>query len=339
MTRLTIPRILVILSLSLAVFALNCKKSSTTNGPTNTVPTYPVSAVVLGPTGAPQGGATLTLQNPPYADASFSGITDTSGKATIMSPEGPQVLLAKMGTVFQATINVTVAASQTPTVAGTLHLQQVTSLGKTLVIYAGCEQLENVLKDTVIGFNQFDTTDVYAMRNRAAADSVATLNFLKQYALVFSDCNCGDEYGYPVLARVYGRYVQQGGKIYGGHYNYYNLQFIFPPNYTTYASATGNLYSLKVVDANLSKALGATVMAWPSSLNSYSLWSDIPATNTTVFAVIDGSTGSTSSPQGIPIIVENRVGTGKYVWTTYHNQDIIGHPELIRIVRYFLYYM
>ncbi len=338
MTRLTIPRVLVILSLSLAVFALNCKKSSTTSGPTNTVPTYPVTAIVLGPSGAPQGGATLTLQNPPYADASFSGTTDTAGKATIMSPEGPQVLVAKMGTVFQATINVTVAASQTPTVAGTMRLQQVSSLGKVLVVYASAENLENVLRDTVIGFTQFDVNYVSAMRDSAASDTVRLLTYLKQYAIIFSDCDGGTEYGYPVLARVYGHYVQQGGKMYGGHYNFYNLQNIFPPYYTN--SVSDSRDSISIVNTALSSALGYTVIQWPgggSALSYYEMFSNLPQ-NTTVYAVMTG-TQSTTTPQGIPIIVENRLGTGKYVWTTYHNQDIIGYPQLLGIVRYFLYNM
>jgi hypothetical protein len=65
---------------------------------------------------------------------------------------------------------------------------------------------------------------------------------------------------------------------------------------------------------------------------------NLPA-NSVVYAVESGTTGSASSPQGVPIIVENHVGTGKYVYTTYHNQDILGNPRLIGIVRYFLYNM
>lgn len=337
MTKQSTTKVFLALVLCLSCIALNCKKDSTVSGPQNTVPTYPVTATVLGPSGAAQGGATLTLQNPPYTDPSFSTITDTAGKGTIHAPAGQQTLLAKMGTVFQATISVNVASTPEGTNAGTVTLHQNASLGKTLVIYADCEQLEDVLRDTAINFTQFDTTDVYAMRNRATTDSTATLNFLKQYALVFSNCNCGDETDYPLLARIYGRFVQQGGKIYGGHYNYMNLQYIFAPNYRTSVYAYGD--SLKILDANLSKALGAPVVVWPTDLGDYDLWSDVPGSNTTVYAVIEGSVGSATSPQGVPIIVENRLGSGKYVWTTYHNQDILSDPRLVRIVRYFLYTM
>ena len=330
-----------ILTLCILLVYMGCNKDETTTGPCNNnnnpnVPTYLVTITVLGPSGAPQGGATVTLQNPPYVDTIFTAITNSAGVATIHAPSGPQVIIVTMGTVFQVTVNVTVIASSTPTVVSTpVRLVQNTSLGKTLVIFAGCENIETVLTNPTIGYTTFDTTDVYYMRARVVADSAALLNYLKQYAIVFSDCNCGDEYGYPKLARLYGRFVQQGGKIYGGHYNYYNLQYIFPPYYQMYISGTGS--QLKIVNTNLSTALGYTVINWPSSW--YSPFSDIPAANSTVYAVINGSAATTSSPQGIPIIVENRLGTGKYVWTTYHNQDILSDTNLVRIVRYFLYNM
>ena len=56
----------------------------------------------------------------------------------------------------------------------------------------------------------------------------------------------------------------------------------------------------------------------------------------TVYAV----EGSKQPP--VPCIIETRLGTGKYVWTVYHNQDILYSTEsakLVRIVRYFLYNM
>ena len=328
--------VLGILMLFILIAYMGCNKDDrTVTGPNSNVPTFTVVVTVLGPSGAPQGGATVTLQNPPYVSSIFSAITDSSGMATIQAPSGPQTILITMGTVFTASINVTVQVTGTTQTTTPVKLTQNTSLGKVLVIYAGCETIESVLQSSTIGFTSFDYNWIDTMRARVNRDSTALLNYLKQYAIVFSDCNCGDEYGYPKLARLYGRYVQQGGKIYGGHYNYYNLQYIFPPYYQNGVYGSGS--QLKIVNSNLRTALGYTVISWPSSW--YDDFSDIPLTNTTVYAVISGSTGSTSSPQGIPIIVENRLGTGKYVWTSYHNQDILSDPNLIKIVRYFLYNM
>lgn len=327
---------IVALVLLCGVAIMSCKKSEEATGPN--VPTYPVTATVLGPSGSPQGGATLSLQNPPFQSSIFSTITDTAGKGTIQSPSGQQTLVARIGTVFQATINVNVAASSGGTNAGVMTLQQNANLGTVLVVYAGCEQLENVLRSDSIRFTTFDTTTVDSMRIRASADSTALLTFLRTYALVFSDCNCGDETGYPLLARIYGRYVQQGGKIYGGHYNYMNLQYIFAPNYQTSTFETND--SISIIDVNLSLALGFSVTPWPATgrqLNSYERWTDLPPSNITVYSVIVGTTGSTTSPQGVPVIVENRLGTGKYLWTIYHNQDVLADARLVRIVRYFLY--
>lgn len=304
----------------------------------SSVATYPVTAIVLGPSGAPQGGAIISLVNPPNQTGTFIDTTDNTGKGTIEAPAGPQQLNVTMGTVFQTTINITVIVNTTniPQSAGTVTLQQNTSLGKTLVIFADAENIENVLADTSIAYTTYDHTTVDSMRIRVALDSVAVLNYLKQYAIVFSNCNGGDEYAYPLLARVYGQYVQQGGKIYGGHYNYYNLQNIVPPYYQT--EVYGSVDTMKIINTILSNALGYTVISWPGNLQYYDFFSDLPG-STTVYAVESGSPGSTSSPQGIPVIVENRVGTGKYLWTAYHNQDILADPQLVKIVRYFLYNM
>jgi hypothetical protein len=328
-----------ILMLCILIAYMGCNKDErTVTGPNSTVPTYTVVVIVLGPSGAPQGGANVTLQNPPYVSSIFSAITDSSGKATIQSPSGPQTIIVTMGTVFTASITINVQITNVTQPVGTVKLQQNTSLGKTLVIYAGCEEIEQVLADTSIAYTKYDYTWVDTMRARVSQDSVALLNYLKQYAIVFSDCNCGDEWEYPLLARVYGQYVRQGGKIYGGHYNYYNLQNIFPPYYQTYTYGSGD--SLKIINTNLQIALGYSVIQWPGYLGTYDLWSDLPpAASTTIYAVMTSSPGSPSSPQGIPIIVENRLGSGKYVWTAYHNQDILSDPRLIRIVRYFLYNM
>ena len=329
--------LLGILILCFMVAYMGCNKDERTiTGPNSNVATYSVTITVLGPSGAPQGGVTVTLQNPPYVSTIFSGITNSNGQATIQAPAGNQTIIATMGSVLQVTVNVNVNASSTPTVVSTpITLTQNTTLGKVLVIYADYEYLETVLSSSTIKYTKFDTTNVYYMRSRVVADSAALLTYLKQYAIVFSDCNGGDESGYPKLARLYGRYITQGGKIYGGHYNYMNLQYIFAPSYQTYVSGSGT--QLKIVNTSLSTAVGYTVINWPSSW--YTDFSDIPTTNTTVYAVISGSAATASSPQGIPIIVENRLGTGKYVWTAYHNQDILSDTNLVKIVRYFLYNM
>lgn len=240
-----------------------------------------------------------------------------------------------MGTVFQATISVTVAASSTPTNAGTMQLQQNTQLGKVLVVKAGCETLEDVLR--VIGFSVFDSSYIDALRDSANTDSTKLLTYLKQYALIFSDCHCGSEGGseYAVLSRTYGRYVAAGGKIYGGHYNYYHLQRVWPPYYThgDYQSPTV-MDSIKILDPTLAGWVSFTVASWDSStdsrrLSGYEKFTDLPP-GSKVYATI-----FYTSPQ-IAVIVENYTGGGKYLWTDYHNQDIKNVVHLRKIVQYFL---
>jgi len=314
-----------------------CKKDDGAGNPAGpNVPTYPVSAIVRNPSGQAQGGALLALKNPPYASAIFSAFTDSTGKATVQAPEGPQTLVATIGSAFRAELPVTVAASQTGTSAGSITLQQNTAV-KVLVVKASAEQLEDVLRDPKIGFTTFDTTYIFALRDSATVDSTKLLNFLKQYTLIFSDCDGGTEgsSSYALLSRTYGRYIQAGGKMYGGHYNYYHLQRIWSTYYDTYDyQGSTSTDSISIVDVNLSRYVGFSVAKWISTdsrrLSGYEKFSDLP-TSTKVYGVIKG----TSPPVGV--IAENYSGTGKYLWTDYHNQDIKNDPQLIKLVQYFLY--
>jgi len=321
-------------------FYFGCSKK---NGPTDStaparVQTYAVTVNVLNPLGNPQGGATVSLVNPPYptgtySDQPFDATTDTAGNATIQSPVGTQTITAKIGTLFMATTTVNVTASTTPISAGHVRLSQNSTL-KVLVVQADCEELETVL--TNIGFTTFDLTYIDTLRDRANRDSASVLTYLKKYSYVFSDCDCSTEEAssYAMLSRTYGRYVSGGGKMYGGHYNYYHLQRIWSPYYTKdySGSVTGSYDSIKVLNTALAAATGYTVASWSGYLRDYEMFNDIP-TSSTVYAVLKNS-----SPQSAVIVV-NYTGSGKYVWTNYHNQDVNGNQQLLKLIQYFLWSM
>ncbi len=312
----------------------SCKKSNPVD---SGGPVYPVTATVLNPAGSPQGGAILKLQGKADDDPTYAALTDSTGTATIKAPAGQQTLVAKMGSIFQTTLSVNVAASEAGTNAGSVKLAQNTAL-KVLVVQASAEQLEDVLRDPIIGFTTFDSISVYALNDSIAADSNKALTFLKGYTLVFSDCDGGSESSYLALSRVYGRYINAGGKVYGGHYNYYHLQRIFSPYFTEYDEQAPAVDSVFVIDSKLSGYLGFSVAMWQSSdsrgLSGYEKFSDIPPSSK-VYAVIRGTTPA------VGVIIENYLGSGKYLWTDYHNQDVISadprDARLVKIVQYFLY--
>lgn len=327
--------VLLLLTASAVLFQ-SCKKSNPVG---SNEPVYPVTAIVLNPAGAPQGGAILKLEGKADDDPVFAAVTDSAGSATIKAPAGQQTLVAKMGSIFQTSITVDVQASDAGTEVGSVKLAQNTAL-KVLVVQASAEQLEDVLRDPVIGFTQFDSITVYDLNDSVAADSNRALAFLQEYTLIFSDCDGGSEYGYQPLSRVYGRYLQSGGKIYGGHYNYYHLERIFSPYYENSDYQWQDVDSIQVIDSKLSSYLGFTVAEWQSTdsrnLSGYEKFTDTPPTSK-VYAVIRGMQPS------IGVVVENYKGSGKYLWTDYHNQDVIDanprDPRLVKIVQYFLYSM
>ncbi len=261
--------------------------------------------------------------------------TDTAGKATIQSPSGPQTLIARSGLTFQGTTSVTVQERAAPTDAGVIRLQQSHGIGKVLVVYAEAESLETVLR--AIGFTSFDTTYADTLRTFAVRDSAGLLTYLKQYAIVFSDCAGGLEMGanYAALSRVYGQYIDNGGTVIGGHCNFYHLRRIWPSSYQNEDyQVNESLDSIRIVDAAMSSWLGYSVASWgssasPARLSGYDTFTDLPA-NATVFA-----TDSWTSPKAA-VVVGNYRGNGKFIWTNYHNQDIASDANLTRILQYFL---
>ncbi len=324
--------VLLAVAFAVSVIAVGCKNDEATSASDGT--TYPVSATVLNPQGQPQGGALLTLKTPPSADPKYSAYTNAAGQATIQSPAGSQILVAKIGSAFLTEFSVNVAANTGGTNAGTITLIQNTAI-KVLVVKASAEQLEDVLH--VIGFNVFDSTTITAMRDSANVDSTRFLTWLRQYTLVFSDCHGGSEGGstYALMSRVYGRYVAAGGKMYGGHYNYYHLQRIWPTFYDNFDNqGTPSTDTLQIVDQGLGGFVGFTIASWDSSgdsrrLSGYEKFSDLP-TGSKTYAVIYRTSPS------VGVIVENYIGTGKYLWTDYHNQDIKNVTSLVKLVQYFL---
>lgn len=313
--------------------------------PASNGPVYWVSVTVTNPQGQPQGGAVVTLVNPPAVTCTCIDTTDNNGIAVIQAPEGQQQVMVTMGTVMQGTLTINVTASTTttqtnPQTTGTVQLTQNTTTKKVLVVQASAEYMENVLR--VIGFTTFDSTNIETLRDQANTDSTALLNYLKQYSLVFSNCH-GDyeaSSSYEALSRTYGRYISQGGKMYGGHYNFRHLHRIWSTSYSV-RSYQGDQYadSLLVIDQTLKAAVGFEIARWDSprdsrNLSGYDKFSDLP-TNAKVYGVIYGTSPS------VGVIVENYVGTGKYLWTDYHNQDVMDYdgtydPKLIKIIQYFL---
>lgn len=176
----------LVVLLALGIMIQSCSKSSSTSN----VPVYPVTATILNPVGLPQAGAILKLQGKADNDSIYASVTDTAGTATIKAPAGNQTLVAKLGSVFQVTFNVNVAASQSGTNAGTHQVTRNSAL-KVLVVQASAEQIENVLQ--TLNFGAYDSIYVSDLIDSIATDSVKAQNYLAKYTLIFSDCDGGSE--------------------------------------------------------------------------------------------------------------------------------------------------
>lgn len=325
---LTISAVYMLTSLN------SCKKDEA-------VETQAISMKVLDPTGHPIGGATVYVKGKSESDPTFSGKSNADGIAYLKAPYGQVTLVAKMGSVFVNEYSLNVTKSTTD--AGKVELKQNILL-KVLVIKASAEQLEDVLDS--LGYTDFDTISIAPFRNLCDSDPDSALRFLRQYTLVFSDCNGSEENQFSYsIGPVFKDYVKFGGKIYGGHYNYMNLRYIFPNTYMNDRSYMHDEDSITVIDPALSNFVGFSSSRWNSNptvndpvarrLNTYQTFDDLP---NSLIPPITYLVVSHVEPK-LPAVVENHYGAGKYVYTIYHNQDIIKDQKLLVLIKFFLFSM
>jgi len=320
---------------ALIFILFGCKKNDNVLMPNAPLPLYQVRATVVDTTGNPRPGAILMLSSPPEQSGTFIATTDSGGKATIQSPPGNQLLIARYGITLQGTLTVNVQASSTTTDAGVVHLQAVAIPAKILTVITEAESLQTALR--VIGFTTFDTTYADTLLAMSLRDSSALLTYLSRYSIIFSSCDDGLEAGADeaVLSRTYGRYISAGGKMFGGHCNYYHLRRIWAPYYQNYDNQEDEVRdSIRIVDSGLEAWLGFSIASWDSStdsrrLSGYEKFLDLPP-GSRVYATI-----SWTSPQ-MGVIVENTLGKGKFVWTNYHSDDLVNAQGLRTIIQYFL---
>jgi hypothetical protein len=330
-----IPFLLVCLFVSI-IFLGGCKKNE--SSPTSSVPTYSVTITVVNPSGQPQGGALVSLKNAPYDSPDFSSYTDTAGKASLKSPSGNQTFIAQIGSAFRTEVQFNVTTSAAQNIIPTVQLTQNTAK-KVLCVQADAEQLEDVISDPKIGFTTYSLVYIDTLRDQAIADSAKLLAYLQQFTIIFSNCDGGTEGDaeYAKLSRVYGRYVSGGGHMYGGHFNYYHLQRIWTSSYQIPSNFSyPAVDSISLVDNEISKFVGFSSAYWNSTdsrnLSGYMTFSDIPS-NSKIYGTIKGLNPA------VDVIIENHIGSGIYLWTDYHNQDIKDDAKLIKLVQYFLYYL
>ncbi len=334
---------ILMLSLALGVGLSACKKDPSITE--NISPSTKVTARIMDPTGKPIGGATVYLSGKAEDDATFSAKTNAQGIAVLNSPEGNQLFIAKMGTIFKTQFSINVKADVNNE-APLVQLKQ-DNLLKVLVILASAENLEDVLN--AIGYTDYDTISIDDFRDMAINNPGSATNYLKKYSLVFSNCNGSEENQYAnEIAPIFEDYVMGGGKIYGGHYNYMNLRYLYPSYYNNDCALEHDADSIAVNAPVVENYVGFSSAAWNSKpdefgivrrLNSYQQFRDLPPNNGLELNNITYFKIAGVSPS-IPAVVENRPNGalgGKYVYTIYHNQDIIEDQKLLLIVKFILY--
>jgi hypothetical protein len=286
----------------------------------------PVHAILDDPQGNPFGGVRVWIDS-----ARDTVISDSYGKATLNSPCGSRLLKARLG-VFKAQVHITVSPCDTALSVPALHLV-LDSAVKILVVTTPCETTQTLLP--VIGFTNIDSIAADTLTALANRDSAKCFDFLKNYPVVFLNCDGSFEIYTANLFSVLGQYISNGGVAYGGHYLFKALQQLFPGYYTQgdAQDLTPN-DTLFITDAAMSSNVGYSSIAWQSTddrgLSGYEKFTDLPPDAKGLAVIKNGA------PQ-VGVIVENRLGLGRFLWTDFHFQDIVTFPEEVKLMKYVLY--
>jgi hypothetical protein len=286
----------------------------------------PVHAILDDPQGKPFGGVRVWIDS-----TRDTVLSDSYGKATLNSPCGSRLFKARLG-VFIGEIHITVSPCDTALSVPALRLVLDPSV-KVLVATTPAETIQTLLP--AIGFTIIDSIAADSLTALANRDSAKCFEFLKNYPMVFLNCDGADGIYNANIFSVLGQYISSGGVAYGGHYAFRGLQQLFPGYYQQ-----GDIQDLSpndtllITDTALSSYVGYSSIAWQSTddrgLSGYEKFDDLPP-DAKVLAVIKNA-----HPQ-VGVIVENRLGLGRFLWTNFHSQDIVSFSEQIKLLKYVLY--
>jgi len=160
--------------------------------------------------------------------------------------------------------------------------------------------------------------------------TLTDLNALRAFSAVFVNCAAGLEEIADAAANSVRQYVQDGGVLYVSDYAFVFVDRAFP-GYIQFAGYTGQSGSVNadVVDSGLANYLGASSLVLNFDLPS---WVPVEAVGAGVQVYVEGMVSYAGKTAKKPIVVGFNYGTGKVVYTSFHNAK--QGPVAARLMEY-----
>jgi hypothetical protein len=272
-----------------------------------------------GTTPVPAAAVFIEANGPSGAGATTS---DVNGNYTISQLQaGSYVIIATKGN-FRSETPVTVQPGKT-----TNTTVKLAPTGKLGVVLGSFDTIEDILAE--LGYKPDTIVDHAILENPTA---------LAQYKMIF--LNCGADVS-PDAATALKAWVQAGGTLYASDWELDNIvQPMFPSDILEIGDGDSQDITATITNAALQTFTGKSSAAIAYNLGAWKMLSSISATPSVLLrGTVTGFTQSSSETSfpNQPLAISITHGTGRLVYTTFHNEG--GLPADQRVVlRYFIFF-
>lgn len=252
-----------------------------------------------------------------YAGPASAVLTDSRGDYKFENvPVGTHVIHADKGN-FHATDTVVVRGGGWTNLSPNVKLVAIGELAYVDGLY---DSIEDLIKNLGYTPKKLELAEL----NSPAA--------LAQYRMIF--LNCGSHVPASAAASLL-QWVEAGGTLYASDWELDVVQAMFPSDIMTVSSAPSQNITGTVTDGGLEQFVGK-----PNVLIAYDLsaWKTLSQISNTPTVLLRGNIATDNDgTQNQALAISLSHGSGRVVYTTFHNEAGITADQLV-VLRYFIYY-
>jgi hypothetical protein len=269
-----------------------------------------------GTTPVPAAAVFIEANGPSGAGATTS---DVNGNYTISQLQaGSYVVIATKGN-FRSETPVTVQPGKT-----TNATVKLAPTGKLGVVLGSYDFIEDILAE--LGYKPDTIVDHANLENATA---------LAQYKMIFLNCGA---FVSTEAATALKAWVQAGGTLYASDWELDVVQAMFPSDILEWGYGDEQDITATVTNTDLQTFTGKSNAAIRYDLASWRMLTSISATPTILLrGTVTGYAGSTSETTfpNQPLAISIAHGTGRVVYTTFHNEAGVTADQRV-VLRYFI---
>lgn len=267
----------------------------------------------------PVASATVYVESKGPATAVTS---DVNGDYTLSQvAPGSHVVVAEKGN-FRSTTAVTVEPGKTTTAPAA----KLKPSGKLGYVPGSFDSIEDILTSLGYAPDQLDET------------SLMTPSVLSQYKMIFMNCGSGTSLNVATTLKAW---VQAGGTLYASDWELDVIQGMFPEHILEIGSGDEQTITANITSPALQTFTGKSVASIAYDLGAWKMLQSISATPSVLLrgnvTGSDAVTFETKTFSNQPLAISITHGTGRVVYTTFHNEAGVTADQLA-VLRYFIFF-